>query len=171
MAYRVTMKRLIYALIFLLSAPAICQNTGALTAKQTRFYKAECGTAADYLELTNDGKYHVIAREHAGPIATERGTWRQDGTVITFTPSPLLRDGKTVQQKPYDGTEEHYKGKTFLTFKTEDAVGIVVPTEDTKRQLDSDTNTLPQYVFFRTTREVFASETKQPYPFRYIKPR
>jgi hypothetical protein len=47
-----------------------------------------------------------------------------------------------VQQQPYEGTKEHYKGMTFITFKTEDSGGIVIPSEDTKRQLDGDNNAL-----------------------------
>jgi hypothetical protein len=166
------MKRLVCTLILLLSATALCQNTGPAKAQETRFFKAECGTAADYLELGKDGTYRVTAREHVGAIPTERGKWWQNGSVITFTPSSLLRRGKTVnvQQQSYEGTEEHYKGRTFITFKTEDSAGIVVPSEDTKRQLDGDNNSLPLYIFFKTTREVFTSETKKPYPFRYIKP-
>jgi hypothetical protein len=105
------MKRLVCTLILLLSATALCQDTAPVKSQETRFLKAECGIAADYLELGNDGTY---------------------------------RGGKTVnvQQQPYEGTKEHYKGMTFITFKTEDSGGIVIPSEDTKRQLDGDNNAL-----------------------------
>jgi hypothetical protein len=172
LAYGVSMKKLVCALMLLLSATAVCQRSKADTAQPTRFFKAECGTAAQYLELRRDGVYRVVAREHAGPMQTERGRWRQEGSVIAFTPSSQLGRGKTVnfRQESYDGTEEHYKGKTFLTFTSENSAGIVIPSEDTKRQLDGDMSALPLYVFFKTTRSVFAGETKQPYPFRYLKP-
>jgi hypothetical protein len=151
--------------------PGFCQTAGVAKAQQTRFFKAECGTAADYLQLLRDGTYRVLAREHAGVMQTERGNWQQNGSIIKFTPSSLLRGGKTVnvQRKPYEGTEEHYKGKTFITFKSEDSAEIAISSEDTKRELDH--NSLPLYVFFETTGKVFASETVQAYPFRYIKPR
>jgi hypothetical protein len=147
------MKRLVYTLLFLLSATAFCQTTGAAKAQQTRFFKAEYGTAADYLQLRMDGTYRVLAREHAGVMQTERGNWQQNGSVIKFTPSSLLRGGKTVgvQRKPYEGTEEHYKGKTFIAFKIEDSAGIVIPSEDTRRELDHNINSLPLYVFFKTS--------------------
>jgi hypothetical protein len=49
------MKRLVCTLILLLSATALCKDTGPVKAQETRFFKAECRTAADYLELGNDG--------------------------------------------------------------------------------------------------------------------
>ena len=162
------------ALLFLLSATTLCQTTNPGKVPQTRFYKAERGVAADYLELRKDGTYRVLAREHMGVMLTERGNWQQNGSVITFKPSSLMRGGKTVnvQQKSYEGTEEEYKGKTFIAFKTEDSAGIVIPSSETKQELDADNKALPEYVFFKTTRAVFAAETKQAYPFRFpIKPK
>jgi hypothetical protein len=116
------MKRLVCTLILLLSATALCQDTAPVKSQETRFLKAECGTAADYLELGNDGTYR-------------------------------LRKTVNVQQQPYEGTKEHYKGTTFITFKTEDSAGIVIPSEDTKRQLDGGLTTRYPYRFSSRRRE------------------
>jgi hypothetical protein len=165
------MKWFFYPLALLVCVTAVCQTGGSVKAGPARFYKAECGTAADYLELATDGTYRVIAREHVGVILTERGRWQQNGSVITFTPSTLMRGGKTISAngRSYDGEELEYKGKTFLSFKAEDAAGIVVPVDETKQQLDKDPLNFPLYVFFKTTAIAFVQETKQTYPFRYPK--
>ena len=47
---------------------------------------------------------------------------------------------------------------------------MVIPATETKQQLDSDPQSLPLYVFFKTSAKVFAQETKQAYPFRYLQP-
>jgi hypothetical protein len=67
-----------------------------------------------------------------------------------------------VQQKPYGGTKEHYKGMTFITFRTEDSAGIVIPARTQNANWTAITTRYPYTFFFKTTREVFASETKKP---------
>ena len=42
-------------------------------AQKTRYFKAECETAADYLKLDADGQYTVIAREHIGIFVQDKG--------------------------------------------------------------------------------------------------
>ena len=164
------MKCLWYGFILLVCVTALGQSG---ESERRRFYKAECGTAADYLELAKDGTYRVIGREHMGVGITERGRWEQNGTVITFRPESVLRGGKTVSagEKSYEGTEVKYKNKVFITFNTESAPEIVVPLTDIRQELDGDPRSVPIYVFFQTSAEVFERETKQTYPFRYIKPR
>jgi hypothetical protein len=166
------MKRLFYFVILLVSATALSQTHGLVNADRTRFYKAECGTAADYIELAKDGTYRVIDREHMGVSMTEQGHWQQDGSVITFRPSTVMRGGKMVstEDSSYGGTEIEYKGGTFIAFNAEGAAGIVIPVDEIKKELDSDPQSVPLYVFFKTTAKVYARETKQPYPFRYLKP-
>ena len=164
--------RWFYPLALFVCFSAVCQTTGSARANHARFYKAECGTAADYLELSTDGTYSVVAREHMGVQVMERGGWHQSGSVITFKPSSRLRGGETtsVSGTSYEGDELEHKGRKFLVFKVEGAAGMVIPATETKQQLDSDPQSLPQYVFFNTSAKVFAHETKQTYPFRYLQP-
>ncbi len=166
------MKRLSSVLLFVVGIAAFCQTPAPASAEETRYYKAEHGVAASYLELSTDGTYRVMTREHFGVDELERGKWRQEASVITFSPSSWLRGGQTVsvEGKSYKGTEEEYKGKTFLVFNTEDSAGIAIPVEETKRQLDAESRALPNHVFFKTTADVFAKETGQTYPFRYVEP-
>jgi hypothetical protein len=49
--------------------------------------------------------------------------------------------------------------------------GIVVPVEATQRELDNDPQRAPMYLFFETDGMVYQRETKERYPFRYVKPR
>ncbi len=142
------------------------------TRHTTRFFKAESGTAADYLVIAAGGTYRVIAREHMGVILTEKGQWEQKGAVLTFRPSTLMRGGKYVKAegRSYEGTEVEYKGKTFIAWNSEDAAGIVIPVEETKQELDRDPKSLPPYVFFKITAKAYTRETKEPYPFRYLRP-
>lgn len=137
-----------------------------------RYYKAECGTSADYLELTNDGRYRIVDREHMGVIVTEKGRWQQKGTLITFRPDSELRGGEMVreQSRTYVGTELQYKNKVFIAFNAENAAEIVISVADIKRDLDRNPGGTPPYVLFKTSAEAFDRETKQTYPFRYIRP-
>ena len=107
-----------------------------------------------------------------GVWQVEQGRWREKGSTITFTPSSHMRGGKTINTdgKSYDATEVQYKRNTFLAFKSDEAAGIAIPVDETKQRLDSDPQSLPLYVFFKTTASVFVQETKQTYPFRYLKP-
>ena len=169
---KVPSMRWFYPLALFVCSTAVCQTTGVAKTDHARFYKAECGTAAEYLELAGDGSYRVIEREHMGVEVTERGRWNQSGSVITFTPSSRLRGGETtsVSGTSYEGDELEYKSRTFLVFKVEGAAGIVIPANATKQQLDSDPQSLPLYVFFKTSAKAFAQETKQTYPFHYSQP-
>jgi hypothetical protein len=143
---------------------AVLGQCTPLFAKQpARFFKAECGTSAGYIKLATDGTYTVVWREHMGVFVQEQGHWSQKQEVITFTPSK----GKKAS---YEGTEVRYKGKTFLAWKSENAAGIVVPVGDTEQELDSDPKRTPEYVFFETDGMVYQRETKEPYPFRYLRP-
>jgi hypothetical protein len=164
------MKRLFCVVALLVCATALGQTRGLVNTDQTRFYKAECGTAADYLELAKDGTYQVIDREHMGISVTEEGHWQQDGSVITFRPSTVMRGGKIVstEGRSYEGTEVEYKGRTFIVFNAEGAAEIVITLDETKKQLDSDPQSVPLYVFFKTTAKVYARETSRR--IRYLKP-
>jgi hypothetical protein len=153
------MKRLAILIGFL----AVLGTWIPLLAEQpARFFKAECGTAAGYIELATDGTYTTVWREHMGVFVQEQGRWGQKQEVITFAPN----GGKSS----YEGAVARYKGKTFLVWKSENAAGIVVPVEETQRELDKDPKRPPMYVFFETDGVVYQRETKEPYPFRYVKP-
>ena len=76
-----------------------------------------------------------------------------------------MADGKS-----YDATEVQYKSNTFLAFKSDEAAGIAIPVDETKHEMDSNPQGLPVYVFFKTNAKVVAQETKQTYPYRYLKP-
>jgi len=92
--------------------------------------------------------------------------------VITFKPESVLRGGEMVsaENRTYEGTEQTYKNKVFITFDKENAAEIVIPLADITHELDSDPRSVPLYVLFKTNAQVFENETKQTYPFRYIKP-
>jgi hypothetical protein len=143
------------------------QNSG-----RARFYKSEHGTGADYMKLSGNGSYKITAREHVGAIVTEVGRWQQVGSVITFRPSSAMRGGRMseTESRSYEASEVEYRGKTFIAFNTEDAAGIAIPIEETKKELDSNPRELPEHVFFKTTARIYSRERKLPYPFRYIKP-
>ena len=142
------------------------------TTQTTRFFKAEGGVSAEYLRLAKDGTYRVISREHMFVALTEEGWWEQKGSAITFKRKTLMRGGELTDARgtSYEGTEVEYKGKTFIVWGAEGCPGIVIPIEETKQQLDGDPKSLPEYVFFKTTAKIYAQETKQLYPFRYLRP-
>ena len=166
------MKCFFCPLILIICATAVCQTSKVAKAEQARFFKCENGVSADYLELAPNNTYGVIAREHMGVWQVEQGRWRENGSTITFTPSSHMRGGKTVKAdgKSYDATEVQYKSNTFLAFKSGEAAGIAIPVDETKHEMDSYPQSLPVHVFFKTTAKVVAQETKQTYPFRYLKP-
>ena len=166
------MKCLFCTLILIVCATALCQTNKVAKADQARFFKCETGVSAKYLELAPNNTYRVIAREHMGVWQVEQGRWRENGSTITFTPSSHMRGGKTVKAdgKFYDATEVRYKNNTFLAFNSDEAAGIAIPVDETKHEMDSNPQSLPLYVFFKTTANVVAQETKQTYPFRYLKP-
>jgi hypothetical protein len=58
----------------------------------------------------------------------------------------------------YTGKEVHYRGQIFLSWTADDAPGIVVAIEDTKRELDNPPTLRPPYVFFETTAKVYRQE-------------
>ena len=163
------MKWFFYTLALFMCSTAVCQTGSAVKAEKTRFYKAEGGVSADYLELASDGSYRVIAREHMFVDVTEKGHWQRNGSVIKFKRSKVMRGGELItDERSYEGDELEYKGRRFLAFKTENAAGIVIPADETKRELEAHPQGLPLYVFFKTSAKVFAQETKQTYPFGYV---
>jgi hypothetical protein len=166
------MRRLFCFAVVLIYTTAWGQEHASANVHKTRFYKAEHGVAADYLELAADGTYRVIDREHMFVDVTERGHWHQGGSVITFRPSTVMRGGEMVSAEGrfYQGTEVEYRVRTFISFSAEDSAGIVIPVEETKKQLDSYPQGTPDHTFFRITAKIYARETKQTYPFRYVKP-
>jgi hypothetical protein len=143
----------------LLAILVVCR---AFCAGQTaRYFKAECGTSAGYIKLGSDGEYFVIWREHMGVFLQEKGQWNQNGPVIAFSPTE-------PKKAPYEGTENTYQGKTFISWTSDVAAGIVVPVESTKHELGENPKGLPPYVFFKTTARMYQTETKMTYPFRYL---
>jgi hypothetical protein len=148
---------------FLLTILLTCS---ALSAAQTvRYFKAEHGVGATYVKLTTDGMYKVIDREHMGIFLTDEGRWIQTGAVITFNP----RDWKNPS---YQATENEHNGKTFLAITSPDAAaGIVITANDIEKDLDADAAQLPDHVLFKVSAKTYQTETKQTYPFRYIRPR
>src|SRR5436305_14271049 len=97
---------------FLLTILLTCS---ALSATQTdRYFKAEHGVGATYVQLTWDGLYKVIDREHMGIFLTDEGHWKQEGPVTTFSP-------KDPKKSSYQATENEHNGKTFLVITSPDA--------------------------------------------------
>jgi len=136
-----------------------------LSAAQTvRYFKAEHGVGATYIRLGADGSYTVIDREHMGIFHTDEGHWAQSGAVITFSP-------KDPNKSSYKATQNEHNGKTFLAIRSPDAVGgVVVSAEDTNKELDADPKHSPDHVLFKINARTYETETKQTYPFRYVRP-
>jgi hypothetical protein len=131
-------------------------------AQDARYFKAEHGVGATYVELAAHGQYKVIDREHMGIFLRDEGRWQQAGAVITFSPT----DAKKTS---YQATENRHRGKIFLSITSADAAaGIDIPANDTKKDLDADPNHLPDHVLFIVTAKTYSTETKENYPFRYI---
>jgi hypothetical protein len=131
-------------------------------AQDSRYFKAEHGVGATYVELAADGRYRVIDREHMGIFPRDEGRWHQTGAVITFSPT----DPKKTS---YQATENRHHGKVFLAITSADAAaGIAIPADDTNKDLDVDPNHLPDHVLFMIPAKTYSTETKENYPFRYI---
>ncbi len=131
-------------------------------AQNTRYFKAEHGVAATYLKLAANGRYKVIDRGHMGVLLTDEGRWRQEGALLTLTPT-------NPKKTSYQATENKYQGKVFLAITSVDAAaGIVITAEDTKKDLDADPQYLPDHVLFKISAKTYNVETKQNYPFHYI---
>jgi hypothetical protein len=131
-------------------------------APNTRYFKAEHGVATTYVKLGANGRYKVIDREHVGVLLTDEGRWRQDGDLLTFTPT-------NPKKTSYQATENKYQGKVFLAITSVDAAaGIVITAEDTKKNLDAEPQYLPEHVLFKIGAKTYNSETRQTYPFHYI---
>jgi hypothetical protein len=129
-------------------------------AQKARYFKAEHGVAATYLELAIDGRYKVIDREHMGVMLTDEGHWQQTGAVITFSP-------KDPKKTSYQVTENTYRRRVFLAITSANAAaGIVITADDTKKALDADY--VPDHVFFKINAKTYSSETKETYPFHLI---
>jgi hypothetical protein len=90
----------------------------------------------------------------------QEGRWQHSEDRIIFIPKDKL-------DERYEGTEIAHKAHRFLSFTTDAAPSIVIPVEDTKRELDGNPNTLPPYVFFRISKELYDRETRTTYPFRF----
>lgn len=165
------MKCFFCPLILMVCAAALGQTSKVANADQARFFKCENGVSAHYLELAANNTYRVIAREHMGIWQVEQGRWKENGSTITFTPSSHMRGGKAVKAdgKSYDATDVQYKSNTFLAFKSDDAAGIAISLDKTKHEMDSNPQSLPLHVFFKTTAKVVAQETKLTYPFSNLK--
>lgn len=131
-------------------------------AQKVRHFKAEHGVGATYVKLGGDGRYKVVDREHMGIFLTDEGRWQQTAAVITSSPT----DPKKTS---YQATENRHHGKLFLAIISVDAAaGIVIAADDTKKDLDTDPNHLPDHVLFKITAKTYSTETKENYPFRYI---
>jgi hypothetical protein len=91
----------------------------------------------------------------------EKGQWSQNGSVIAFNPTE-------PKKPPYKGTENAYQGKTFLSWASDGAPGIVIPIESTKQELDESPKGLPLFVFFKINGQIYQTETSKTYPFRYL---
>jgi len=128
-------------------------------AGKTRYFKEDHLTGADYLALIPDGNYQLVNREHTGVWFVESGAWRRSGTRVELT--PRQRD-----KSPYSGVEVVHRGRPFLAWETEEAPGIVVSADETKRQLDGNPRVLPPYVFFEISKTIHDRETRETYPFR-----
>jgi hypothetical protein len=134
------------------------------TAQTVRCFKAEHGVGATYVRLGTDGSYTVIDREHMGVFLTDKGHWTQNGAMITFSP-------KHPKKSAYKAKQNEHNGKTFLAILSPDAeAGIAISAEDTNKELDADREHLPDHVLFKISAKTYEFETKQTYPFRYIRP-
>ncbi|SRR5713101_2639894 len=150
-------ERIIVFLTVFLACSTFC------AAQKVRYFKAEHGVGATYVKLEADGRYKVIDREHMGVFPTDEGRWQQTAAVITFVPT----DPKKTS---YQATENRHHGNDFLAITSVDAAaGIVIPADDTKKDLDTDPNHLPDHVLFKISAKTYSTETKKNYPFRYIR--
>ncbi len=132
------------------------------SAQGTRYFKAEHGVGATYVKLAKDGRYTVVDREHMGVMLSDEGRWKQNGTIITFTP-------KDAKKAAYQATDNTYRGKIFLAVTSADAwIGIVIPVEDIEKDLDKEAKYLPDHVLFKIDAKTYETEIKHTYPFRYI---
>ena len=124
-------------------------------AQNARYFKAEHGVAATYVKLAANGRYQVIDREHMGVVLTDEGHWRQNGALLTFSPT-------NPKKTSYQATENKYRDKVFLAITSVDAAaGIVITAEDTKKNLDADPNYLPDHVLFKISAKTYNTETKE----------
>jgi len=149
---------LIPALLLWLAGAAGPAQTG-----QDRYFKEDHLTGAAYIRLAADGTYTITGREHMGLWVYESGRWEVLPDSIRFLPTERGKEA-------YSGTETKHRQRTFLAFATDAAPSIVIPVDEIKRELDSDPNVLPPYVFFEIEKAVYERETKEPYPFRIRQP-
>jgi hypothetical protein len=133
-------------------------------ANPSRYFKAECGTAAMYIALSPDGSYAVTDREHMFVRVEESGRWSKTGSRIVFIP-------KKSGASSYNAEEVSYKGHIFLALEGDAGPSIAVPIAEIKQSLDQDPEELPLYVFFEISRTIYKRETKQTYPFHFLHPR
>lgn len=127
-------------------------------AAQERYFKEDHLTGAAYFCMASDGAYTLTARGHMGVWVIESGRWRQEAETITFVPSERSKER-------YDATPVSHKTHRFLTFKTDAAPSLVIPADETKRELDKHLGVLPLYVFFEIAKAIYVREIAEAYPF------
>lgn len=149
-------------MMFLRTFVAVAFLCGGLFAAQpASYFEEDGGTGAMYSALTSDGNYKVTAREHMGVWVEESGRWAKSDARIAFTPD---KAGKS----PSRALEVVHRGHAFLSWEDDLGPSIVVPTEETERNLDQNPKALPPYVFFEISPTVYQRETARTYPFRTL---
>jgi hypothetical protein len=146
-------------LAFIVLATPTILGLSLEAAEKPRYFREDHLTGARYLALTPAGKYSLVFREHAGVWVAQSGLWSRSGERTTFTP-------KVGTQNAFVATEVHYRGTNFLTWEQEKAPGIVIPIEQTKKELDNTGAASVLYVFFEISEEIYKGETALAYPFR-----
>jgi hypothetical protein len=97
----------------------------------------------------------------------EGGRWTKQGPRLTFTPT---RKSGGRPLKAYAATEVRHGRHTFLAMEPDDPA-LTIPAAETVKELKAARDALPLYVFFETDRTTYESETEQPYPFRFTRPK
>jgi hypothetical protein len=150
---------------FLGQAPR--QPTPHAAAPHYRYFKEDHLTGAEYLWLRDNGDYTIVSREHMGIFQLEGGRWTKHGSRLTFTPT---RKSGGRPLKAYAATEVTHGKHTFLAMEPDDPA-LTIPAAETLKELKAAPDALPLYVFFETDRTTCESETQQPYPFRFTRPK
>jgi hypothetical protein len=145
--------------IFLL---LIHPTAGLFAGQSARFFKAECGTSANFIKLTANGKYLVISRDDFGVSVDDQGTWDQTKDIITF-------NSTDAQDGPYQGIEVRYKDRVFIAWKAGSSAGLAMPVQNTERELDRDPEAVPPYVYFEIDENAFKHGTKKSNSIHYLK--
>jgi hypothetical protein len=136
-------------------------------APHYRYFKEHHVTGAEYLWLRDNGDYTIVTRECMGIFQLEGGRWTKHGPRLTFTPT---RKSGGRPLKAYAATEVRHGKHTFLSMEPDDQA-LTIPAAETLKELKAAPDALPLYVFFETDRTTYESETEQPCPFRFTRPR